>query len=348
MGFKVAQVLDVMGIPDYAQLWKQAGVDVELVKKMCRTEEDVIAIAKDADAVIGGFTPSVMTMPRKVMEALPKCRFIQAFGIGYEGVDVTAATELGIMVANVPDYCLEEVSDHTMALILASTRKIVTLNEVTRAGKWDAEPSPYIQQNIWPKLSRLRGQTLGLVGFGRIPQAVVPKAKGFGLKVIAYDPYSPESIFAQLGVERVDLGRLLQESDIISIHCLLTDETRGLMGMEQFKKMKSTAHLINTARGPVVDTKALYQALTEGLLASAALDVIDPEPINMDNPILTLGNVIITAHNAAASPTAMAEMFARPGPEMINVLVKKQWPRGLVNPKVKEKYQQKWGEKLGD
>jgi len=346
MGFQVAQIFDVRGMPDYAQVFKQAGADIELVKKMCHSGDEIIATAKDADAVIGAV--AVQPMPRQVLEALAKCRFIQSFGVGYDGVDVAAATELGIMVANVPDYCAEEVSDHTMALILASTRKIVSLNEAVRAGKWDAEPSQYIQQNIWPKLSRLHGQTIGLVGFGRMSQTLVPKAKSFGLRIIAYDPYTPESVFAQFGVERVNLDKLLRESDIVSLHCALTDETRGLMNMKRFEKMKPTAYLINASRGPVVDTNALYQALTKGLLAYAALDVVDPEPINMDNPILKLDNVIITAHNAAISPIAAAELWKRPGEEIINVLIKKQRPRGLVNPQVKESYQQKWKQEWND
>jgi len=341
MGFTVAQIFDTTGMPDYAQMFQQAGADIKLLIKMCRNEDDVIATAKDVDGIIGAV--SVQPIPRRVLEALTKCRLIQNLGVGYDGVDVAAATELGIMVANVPDFNIEEVSDHAMALILACARKVVILNEVVRAGKWVSQPTPYIQQNIWTKTIRLRGQTLGLVGFGRIPQTLVPKAKGFGLGIIAFDPYVPQAIFEQLGVEKMDLDRLLRESDFVSLHTPLTKETKGLIGIGQLQKMKPTAHLINTSRGAIVDTEALCQALTQGLLAGAALDVTEPEPINMDNPILKLDNVIITAHSAGASPMAMTELWRRPVEEMINVLIKKQWPRGLVNPKVKEKYLQKWG-----
>jgi len=161
--------------------------------------------------------------------------------------------------------------------------------------------------------------------------------------LIAYDPFVHQSVFDSFGVQKVELDELLGQSDIVSLHAPLTRGTEGLMGMEQFKQMKSTAYLINTSRGPLVKTDELYEALTQKLLAGAGLDVIEPEPLNIDNPILGLDNVIVTAHSAGASPIAMGELWKRPGEEIINVMVKKHWPRGLVNPQVKEKYQQKWG-----
>ncbi len=341
MTTKVAQVFVMEEMPDYARMFREAQADLVLTRKMCNSQDEIIAAAVNADAIIvaGPYQP----ITRKVMEALDRCRFIQSLGMGFERIDVAAATELGIMVANVPDYGLEEVSDHTMALILACTRKIIILNNATRSGKWTATVAPYIRQNIWPGLSRLQGQTLGMVGFGRTAQALVPKAKGFGLRLVAHARYVPQSVYDSFGVERMGFDELLDVSDIVSIHVPLTKETEGLMGMEQFKKMKRTAYLINISRGAVVKTGELYEALTQNLLAGAGLDVIDPEPINMDNPILGLDNVIVTAHTAGVSPIAIAELAKRPGEEMINVLVKGEWPRGLVNPQVKEKYQQRWG-----
>lgn len=340
MGFKVAQVFEIPGGPDYQQLFRQEGLDVTVVKKTSMTEEEIIEVAHDADAIIGVAT--FQPYSRKVIEKLTRCRFIQSMGIGYDLLDVSAATEHGILAANVPDYCLEEVSDHAMALILACTRRIVELNATVKAGGWKGEPDPDIQREIWPKVSRLRGQTLGLLGFGRIPRTLVPKAKGFGVKITAYDPYVPDSIFQELGVERVELDQLLKESDILSLHSAFTSETEHLIGMEELKKMKPTANLINTARGGIVDGKALYTALKEGIIAGAASDVSEPEPIRPDDPLLTLDNFILTAHSAHFSPTAFGELLQRPAKEISRVF-RGEWPVGLLNPEVKEKYNQKWG-----
>ncbi|OGO03096.1 MAG: hypothetical protein A2Y59_02965, partial [Chloroflexi bacterium RBG_13_52_14] len=262
-------------------------------------------------------------------------------GIGYENLDVNAATELGIMAANVPDANIEDVSDHTMGLILACTRRIVQLNEVVKQGGWTSVAAPRIIGEVWPHLSRLRGQTLGLVAFGRIPRALVPKAKGFGLRIIVHDPYLSPDIVRKFEVEQVELDQLLTDSDIVSIHTPLTPETKHILGLKQLKKMKPTACLINTARGGVVDLKALYTALTKGYIAAAAFDVTEPEPIPADSPLLKLDNFICTAHSAGLSPQALTEMQQRPGDEIIRV-VKGQWPVGLINPEVKIKYRKKW------
>ncbi|MDI6777267.1 MAG: C-terminal binding protein [Syntrophales bacterium] len=339
MVFKVAQVFDIPSAPDYKKIMREEGLDVKVVKKLCLTEEEVIDTAHDADAIIGVAT--FQPFSRKVMERLTRCRFIQSMGIGYDRLDVAAATEHGILVANMPDYCLEEVSDHAMALILACTRRIVALNETVKRGGWKVEPDPDIQKEIWPKMSRLKGQTLGLVGFGRIPRTLVPKATGFGMRIIAYDPYIPEEIFTGLGVERVDLDRLLRESDIVSVHSALTTETKHLLGLRELKKMKPTAHLVNTARGGIVDGQALYTALKEGIIMGAAVDVTEPEPIKPDDPLLTLDNFIVTAHSGHFSIPAFTELTHRPAREVARVF-KGEWPVGLLNPEVKEKFRQKW------
>ncbi|MFH1625854.1 MAG: C-terminal binding protein [Pseudomonadota bacterium] len=340
MGFKVAQVFEIPQGPDYQQMIKNEGLDVEVVKKLCMSEEEIIATARDADALIGVGT--FQPFSRKVIEQLTKCRFIQSMGIGYDKLDVRAATEHGILAANVPDYCLEEVSDHTMALILACTRRIVKLNDTVRAGGWKQEPDPDIQKEVWPKMSRLKGQTLGLLGFGRIPRTLVPKAKGFGMRIIAYDPYVPDRLFEELGVERVEVDRLLKESDVVSIHSALTAETQHLLGLNELKKMKPTATLVNTARGGIVDGQALHTALKEGIISAAGVDVSEPEPIKPDDPLLTLDNFIVTAHSAHFSIPAFGELLRRPAVEVARVL-KGGWPVGWLNPEVKEKYIQKWG-----
>jgi len=342
MAFKVAQLLELPGMPDYREMFKRAEVEVELVKKIdpvALTEDQIIDAVGDADAAVAGTT--VQPFSRKVLASLSNFKFIMSIGIGYDNLDVEAATEFVILAANIPDYCLEEVSDHAMALILACTRRVVQLNEIVRRGVWKSLADPYLQSEIWPKLSRLRGQTLGLIGLGRIPQALVPKAKGFGLRIVAYDPYIAPDIFRELEVEQVNLEQLLAQSDIVSVHVPLTSETTHLLGLEQLTKMKPTACLINTARGAVVDPDALYTALSQGHISAAAIDVTEPEPLPTDSPLLKLDNIIITAHCAGISPLSVAEMLRRPGEEIIRV-VKGEWPVGLLNPQVKEKYCRKW------
>ena len=180
MSFKVVLVLDVPGrsMPDYGEMLKEAGLEVEFVRKHCTTEDEIMAAAYDADAVIGVAT--FQPFSRKVIQRLTKCRLIQSIGIGYDYLDVEAATEQGILAANIPDCSLEEVSDHTMALILACTRRIVQLNDAVKNGGWEAQTDSDIQRSIWPKMSRLRGQTLGLIGFGRIPRSLVPRQRDSG------------------------------------------------------------------------------------------------------------------------------------------------------------------------
>ncbi len=335
MAFKVVRTSPPLGeVPYWDGLMAKIGA--EFIKEHCPTEAQIIAAAKDADAVISLFEP----FTKKVIDSLPKLRLISQIGIGYDFIDVDTATEAGVIVANTPDYCLEEVSDHTMALLLACARKITRLDNTVKQGKW------YESRILTSPQFKLRGQTLGLVGFGQIARTVVRKAQGFGLRVIAYDPYISEASAQGHYVELVDLDSLLRESDYISVHAPLTKESRHMFALEQFKKMKPTAFLINTARGGLVDEQALYTAITEGHIAGAGLDVLETEPPEADNPLLKLDSVIITAHTAQASDTAMAELMRRPGEEVVQVL-EGQWPRGFVNPQVKEKYGQRFGPMKG-
>ena len=344
MGFNVVDVLGFSAVVDYQEMCRQAGVEIELAQHFCSleaTEDEIIAAARDADAVIA--QASYQPFSRRVLSHLNNCKFIISVGIGYDKLDVDAATEFAILAANVPDFCLEEVSDHTMALILACTRRVVQLSNIVKTVGWKVDPDPYIGSEIWPKMWRLRGKTLGLIGFGRIPQTLLPKAKGFGLRIVVYDPYVPEDIFRQAGVEQMDLDELLAESDIVSVHTPLTAETTHLLGLEQLKKMKPTACLINTARGPIVDHEALYTALSQGYISAAAEDVTEPGPIPSDSPLLGLDNFIVTAHSAHAFSSSSPGLSQRPGEEIIRV-VKGEWPVGLINRQVKEKYLQKWAQ----
>jgi D-3-phosphoglycerate dehydrogenase len=256
---------------------------------------------------------------------------------------VEAATERGILVTNVPDYCVEEVSDHAMALLLACARRVVQLHEAAKSGQWGLSPDGIeIQSRIWPSLVRLKGRTLGLLGLGKVSRALVPKAQGFQLRLIAYDPHVPPEIFQGLGVEMVDLKGLLKESDFLSIHAALTPETMHILGEEEFRQMKPTACLINTSRGAIVDEPALYQALRQGEIAMAALDVTEPEPPEAGNLLMSMENVVITAHSAFFSPVSEAARWYRPTEEVARVM-RGEWPVALVNSLAREKYTERWG-----
>ncbi len=300
-----------------------------------------MSACSEADAVIAlgiKITPGYVFSAR-VIENLHKCRLIALTGIGYDNVDIAAATENGICVANNPYYCLEEVSDHTMALILACARKFYQLVPDIKNGKWGAQ-ADYL--DALKSLHRLSGQTLGLIGFGNIARTLVPKARAFGFRIIAYSPHVPRRLFETFKVEPVELDRLLEESDFVSMHTALTQETRHMIGLPQLKKMKRTAYFINTARGELVDERALYTALSEGLIAGAGLDVLESEPPDSDNPLLKLNNVFVTGHFAYYSEESREELFRWPWEEVARVL-QGEWPQGLVNAEVKERFSAKWG-----
>lgn len=307
-------------------------IGAEYVQTHCPTEEQIIAEAHDADGVIALLEPYT----RKVIEKLTNCKVISNVGIGYDNIDVKAATEHGICVCNTPEYCLDEMSDHTMGLLLCCARKIAQRNKAIKNKTGQMPGGPVF---------KLRGQTLGLVGFGRIPRTLVRKAQGFGLRVIAYDPYVSRSSIIGYDVEVVDgLDQLLDQSDFVSVHPQLTPENYRMFGLEQFKKMKPTAYIINTARGGLVDEEALYTALTEGYIAGAGLDVMDPE-MNLESPLLKLDNVIYTGHFGFYSETSIVDVRRHPVDEVARVLGGK-WPYGLVNPEVKEVFIQRWGKPI--
>jgi len=336
MAFKIVRTFGMPANEYEQEVMGKIGATMEVASFMpgqC-TEDELLSVSRDADAVISVFEP----FTRRVIEGLEKCRLLTNIGVGYQNIDVSAATDCGICVANNAWYCLEEVSDQAMALLLTLARKLPVLDKAVRGGKTGYADLGRARGRVF----RIRGQTLGLVGLGRIPRTLAPKAKGFGLRIIAYDPYIPPEIAKEAGVEMVDFDRLLQESDYISIHAALTPENEKMFGLEQFKKMKPTAFLINTARGALVDSDALYTALTEGLIAGAGLDVTEPEPINPDNPLLKLENAIFTGHSAYFSETSVVEQRKGPIDEIARVL-SGEWPSALVNPQVKEKFTQRWG-----
>jgi D-3-phosphoglycerate dehydrogenase len=285
------------------------------------TPEAILRLARDADALLVTYA----TITGEMIRQFTRCRVISRFGIGVDNVDVPEATKKGIVVTKVPDYCIDEVSDHTMALLLAVVRKVPFINAQVHDGTWK-------MPNVVP-IHRLRESVLGLVGFGRIPQLVAPKAQAFGMKVIAFDPYVGRDAFARAGVEAVDFPTLLRTSDYVSIHSPLVPETRNLFNAEAFRQMKRTAYLVNTARGPIVDEAALAAALDSAQIAGAALDVMTQEPPPNTSPLLGRSNVIITPHTSFYSEESLVELQTKAAQEVVAVLTGNV-PRNPVNPEV--------------
>jgi D-3-phosphoglycerate dehydrogenase len=292
------------------------GADLQLAS--ANTPEAIMAIAADADAVLVTYAKITAEM----IGQLTRCRIISRFGIGVDNVDLASATAKGIVVTKVPDYCIDEVSDHAMALLLAAVRKIPFSNKQVHAGTWK-------MPEVVP-IRRLRGSVLGLVGFGRIPQLVAPKAKSFGLTVVAYDPFAPADVFAKADVKSVSFDELLGISDYVSVHCPLTPETKGLFGAAALRKMKPGAYLVNTARGPIIDEAALAAALDARQIAGAALDVMTQEPPG-SSPLFGRDNVIVTPHTSFYSDEALVELQTKAAEEVVAVLSGKA-PRNPVNP----------------
>jgi D-3-phosphoglycerate dehydrogenase len=296
-------------------------LDVEFRPAQCKSEEEIIALTQEADAVLNCYAK--MTAP--VIEGMKRCKIIARYGIGVDNVDLAAATRVGILVTNVPDYCIDEVSDHALALLLALARRIATAHGAVKAGAWDVASHTGIR--------RLRGQTLGLVGFGKIAKALASKVQPLGMKVLVYDPYLEAELIFRHGAEAVSLDRLLAEADAISIHVPLSSETHNLIGERELALMKSAAFLINTSRGGIVDEQALAAALKERQLGGAALDVLSIEPPPLDHPLRDAPNVILTPHLAFYSRESVIELQTKAAEEVARAL-KGEPPRSPVNREV--------------
>jgi D-3-phosphoglycerate dehydrogenase len=285
-----------------------AKLDPDLRMSKSNAADDIVAVARDADAVIVCYAQ----ITAAVIGALTRCKVIGRTGLGVDNIDVPAATARGIAVTYVPDYCLREVSDHAMALLLALARKIPLSNSLVQSGRWEMPA-------VAP-LRRLEGQVLGLVGFGNIPRAVAPKAKAFGLTVVTHDPFVSKDVLASAGVEGVSFDDLLARSDFVSVHAPLMPATRGLMNAAAFAKMKKGALIVNTARGPLIDEAALIAALDSGHLGGAALDVVTTEPLAKDSALLGRPNVILTPHTAFYSVEALEELQTKCAIDVARVL----------------------------
>lgn len=316
-------------ITDY--VWESLDVEkktleglADLVALKTKKPEEFLAQAADCDALLNTYAGPITA---EVMAKMPKCRIIARYGIGVDTIDLEAATRAGIIVTNNPTYCIEEVAEHTMALLLACARKIAFYDRLVRSGRWEVPPGKPI--------FRLVGRTLGLVGFGNIAREVAVRAAAFGMRVLYADPFVKEGQFSSPG-KKAELDALLREADFVSLHPPLTPDTRKMMNDRAFSLMKPSAFLVNCSRGPVVDTEALVRALDAKKIAGCALDTTDPEPLPDPHPLRGRENVIVAPHVAWYSEQAMAGLQAGAPGEVRRVLTG-EWPLNVVNRAVKGK-----------
>jgi D-3-phosphoglycerate dehydrogenase len=299
-------------------------IGAEIVEVAAKTDEEFIEAVSDADALI---TSWGIELNRKIIEGLEKCVIIGVGSVGVDMVDVEAATQAGIVVTNTPDIFIEEVADHAMMLILAAARRAKLMNQIAARGDW------FQGRPILTEIPRLWGQTLGLLSFGNVARAVARRAKPFGFQIIAYDPYVSELKMTGEGVEPVSLVELLERSDYLSIHPPHNAETHHLISTKELKRMKRSAVVINTGRGPAIDEAALIKALQAEEIAAAGLDVLEKEPPDADNPLLSMPNVLVTPHVASGTTRMRPATRRRVGREVALALTGR-WPMSPVNPTV--------------
>ncbi|HEV8634460.1 MAG TPA: C-terminal binding protein [Chloroflexota bacterium] len=306
------------------RLFGEIDAEVRFPERAALTEETVVDLAADADAILCDAAP----ITRRVLEACRRVRVASEYGIGYDNIDVAAATELGVWVTNVPGFCTEEVADHTLAMVLALARRLPALDRAVRAGRWGAGAAG--------PMRRLSSQTLGLIGFGRIGQTAARKASALGLRVLAHSPHTTPERARPHGAEAATLDEVLRRSDYLALVAPATPETRGLIDRAALAKMKPTAYLINCGRGALVDEAALVEALRSGRIAGAALDVHATEPPAPDSPLLGLENVLLTPHAAFYSQESLADLQLSAIRNAIAVL-RGEPPATPVNPEVADR-----------
>ncbi len=294
---------------------------VQLVVAPDGREDTLATLAVEVDALMFCFA----RVTGKVLRAAPKCKVASRYGIGVDNIDIPVATELGIAVTNVPDYCIDEVSDHALGMVLALDRRLGQHDRAVKSGNWT-------KVRLNQPMHRTRGATLGIVGFGRIGRSIAAKAAPFGMRVLAYDPLLKigDSV---AGAEVVRFDRVLAESDFVTVHVPLTAQTSGLFGAREFARMKRGSIIVNCARGGLVDENALADALASGHIGGAGLDVLDPAPPPADHPLFQQENVIITPHTAFFSQASTHELETRTAKEVLRVL-SGQKPENLINPQV--------------
>ena len=296
----------------------------DLVAFKAKSMDEVLPELAGCDAMLNTYLAPINA---EVMARMPKCKIIARYGIGVDTIDLEAATRAGIIVTNNPTYCIEEVAEHTMALLLACARKVAFYDRLVRDGRWEVPPGK--------PMHRLVGRTLGLVGFGNIARQVAVRAAAFGLRVLFADPNVKAGQFDAPG-KKVELAELLRESDFVSLHPPLMPQTRKMINDETLAQMKPSAFLINCARGPIVDTDALVRALDAKKIAGCALDTIDPEPLPNPHPLRGRDNVVIAPHAAWYSEEAMVGLQAG-APNEVRRVLSGEWPVNVVNPAVRGK-----------
>ncbi|MEA5010111.1 MAG: C-terminal binding protein [Angelakisella sp.] len=290
----------------------------ELFDYQYKDEENLIRVCRDADAIIVQYAE----ITKSVIDTLQNCKMIIKYGIGVNNIDVDAASQKGIYVCNCPDYGIDEVANHAIALLFSLIKKLPIIQKAFRSGDWG-------NSSLVP-LYRLSGQKLGLVGLGRIPMSVAKKMAGFNVEILGYDPYLSQEAADQAGIKLVDFDTLCRECDIISIHCPLVPETTHIFNKDTFSKMKKSAFLINTARGPVINEQDLIEALEQGQIAGAGLDVFEKEPLEQTSKLLQMDNVICTPHIAWYSEEAINNLQKNVALEVVNTL-KTNNPWNAVN-----------------
>ena len=300
-----------------------AEVGAELLVAETGQVEEFCRLAKDHQ--VDGILTCWSQTTAAVIDASQKLLVVSCYGIGLDNIDIAHATEVGVVVTNVPAYCLDEVSDHALGLLLACTRKIALYDRNIRAQRWD--------NRIGPPIPRLRGRTLGIVGFGKIGRTLAPKAGALGLSVIACDAFLDDETIRRAGAEPRTFDKLIEEADFISLHCPLTDATRHLLAASQFDRMKPTAYVINTSRGELIDIRALRDALETGRIAGAGLDVMPTEPPELDDPILQDERVVLTPHAAYVSVEAGLDLQKIAARQVAEVLTGRR-PEDIVIPAV--------------
>jgi D-3-phosphoglycerate dehydrogenase len=311
-------------LSDEAEVIRKAGI--ELMDIDAVSEDEIIAKAREADVV---FTVRA-AFTRRIFENLPKLRAVVRCGIGFDNIDVDAATDNHVLVVNIPDFCFEEVSNHAIVLLMACAKKLVRMNHLLKTAGWGAS------RQIMEPMGSIWGQTVGIVGCGNIGRMTARKAQCFGLKVIGYDPYVDRNLARESGIALKSLPEVMGKSDYVSLHPCLNQETFHLIGEKELTLMKPSAYLINTARGSVVDEPALIRALQDKRIAGAGIDVFEKDPIDPDNPLLKMDCVIVTPHTAFYCDASFKRLRISVGQEAVRV-AQGRWPRNLVNKEVKPK-----------
>lgn len=308
-------------------LIEKAGMEV--IEDEVKTDQQMADLLREADGALIGTQPLTT---REVLEASPKLKVVSRLGVGVDSIDLDAATELGVLVCNVPGVNTTEVADHAVAMLLALTRRLYDSIKTTREGQWSENPQ--LTGEYQETVRRIAGHTVGIIGFGNIGRAFATRIRGFGpSRILAADPYVSQTTADLYGVQMVDLDMLAQESDYMSVHMSWTDETHHIINAELFEKMKPTALIVNCSRGPLVDETALQVALRDGQIEAAAIDVTETEPVDPESPLLQIPNLIVTPHIAGYSPKFLEECPILQAESVINVLTGSK-PHGLANPEV--------------